>query len=358
VILASRTRTRSIRDIVAHTTDRTVPQDATPGPTSKRTWRALVAAYEKPIRRKALWQIANTFIPYGIVWYAMYRSLEVSYWLALGVGVLGAGFLARIFIMLHDCGHASFFRSKRANDFLGFVSGVLSFTPYHYWRYQHAIHHATVGNLDRRGTGDIWTLTVEEYRNAPFYRKLRYRIYRNPFVLIVIGALFTFLIKHRMAHPKDGWRWQRSVQFSNLGMLVMIAIGSYAMGFKNYMLLQVPIMSMAAAAGIWLFYVQHQFEGVHWEREASCDFYTTAMEGSSFYKLPKVLQWFSGNIGFHHIHHLSPRIPNYRLESCHNENPALQRVRTLFLRDSFGTLKYRLWDEERRELIPCGPVWL
>jgi omega-6 fatty acid desaturase (delta-12 desaturase) len=288
----------------------------------------------------------------------MYRSLEISYWITAALAIVASGFLARIFIMLHDCGHGSFFKSKRANDCLGFIAGVLSFTPYHYWRYQHAIHHATVGNLDRRGTGDIWTLTVREYREAPLRRRLRYRLYRNPFVLIVLGALFTFLVKHRLAHPKHGWRWQRSVLWSNLGLLVMMAVGSLLMGFKTYMLLQIPVMSLAAAVGVWLFYVQHQFEGVHWEREGRCDFFTTAMEGSSFYQLPRVLQWFSGNIGFHHIHHLSPRIPNYRLEDCHFENPSLQRVKTLSLWSSLRALRYRLWDEERRQLVSQGPAWL
>jgi omega-6 fatty acid desaturase (delta-12 desaturase) len=321
-------------------------------------WRSIVARYHKSDPRRAFWQVANTYAPYALLWYLMYRSLEVSYWVTLCLAVVAAGFLSRIFIVLHDCGHGSFFKSKRANDCLGFVSGVLSFTPYHYWRHQHAIHHATAGNLDRRGTGDIWTLTVQEYHEAPFGRRLRYRFYRNPFVLILVGAVFTFFVKHRFAHPKDGWRWQRSVHWSNLGILAMAAVGSLAMGIETYLLLQIPVMALAAAAGIWLFYVQHQFDGVYWERRANWDLYATAMKGSSFYKLPKILQWFSGNIGFHHIHHLSPRIPNYFLEQCHRENPLFQQATVLRLRESLKTIRYRLWDEERQKLVGVGVAWL
>jgi omega-6 fatty acid desaturase (delta-12 desaturase) len=320
-------------------------------------WRSIVSRYDKADPRRALWQVANTYVPYALLWYLMDRSLEISYWLTLGLSVVAAGFLARIFIVMHDCGHGSFVKSKRVNDCLGFVSGILSFTPYHYWRYQHAIHHATAGNLDRRGTGDIWTMTVHEYRQAPLLRRLRYRFYRNPFVLIVIGAIFTFFVKHRFAYPIHGWRWQRSVLWSNLGILAMVAVGSAAMGFQNYLLVQIPVMTLAAASGIWLFYVQHQFDGVYWERGTNWDLYATAMKGSSFYKLPRVLQWFSGNIGFHHIHHLSPRIPNYFLEKCHRENPLFQQATVLRLRESVRTIRYRLWDEERQQLVGIGTAW-
>jgi len=321
-------------------------------------WRAIVARYQTSNPRRALWQVANTYVPYVVLWYLMYRSLEVSYWITLGLALVAAGFLARIFIIFHDCGHGSFFKSRRANDFLGFISGMLTFTPYHYWRHSHAIHHATAGNLDRRGVGDIWTMTVAEYEGASIWLRLRYRFYRTPLVLFLVGPVYVFLLKQRLASFKAGWRWQQSVQWTNLAILGMALLVSALIGVKAYLLIQLPIISVAAIAGVWLFYVQHQFEGVYWERRANWDHYMTAMKGSSFYELPKVLQWFTGNIGFHHIHHLSPRIPNYFLERCHRENPLLQEAKILRLRESFKTIRYRLWDEERQKLVGLGVAWL
>ena len=320
-------------------------------------WRALVRRYQNPDPRRALWQVCNTFVPYIALWYCMFRSLGISYWLTLGLAVVAAGVLLRVFIMCHDCGHRSFFKSRRANDLLGFVGGVLTFTPYHYWRHQHDIHHATSGNLDRRGVGDIWTMTVREYRESSRWRRLHFRLYRNPFILFLIGPLFVFLFKHRFAKRGAGWRWHRSVLWSNLAMLGLAVAVSALIGPKAYLLIQLPVISIAAVAGVWLFYVQHQFEGVYWERQAEWDQFASAMRGSSFYKLPRLLQWFSGNIGFHHIHHLSPRIPNYFLEKCHRENPPFQAVKALHLWGSLKTMRYRLWDEERQKLVGVGAPW-
>jgi omega-6 fatty acid desaturase (delta-12 desaturase) len=321
-------------------------------------WRSIVARYHKSDPRRALWQVVNTYVPYAALWYLMYRSLEVSYWITLGLAVVAAGFLARIFIVFHDCGHGSFFGSRVRNDVLGFISGVLTFTPYQYWRHAHSIHHATAGNLDRRGVGDIWTMTVAEYRRASLWLRLRYRFYRNPFVLFLLGPVCVFVVKQRVAAFKAGWRWQQSVQWTNLVILIVAVALSALIGIKAYLLIQLPIISVAAIVGAWLFYVQHQFDGVYWERRANWDYYTTAMRGSSFYKLPKILQWFSGNIGFHHIHHLSPRIPNYFLEKCHDENPLFQQATVLCLRESLRTMRYRLWDEEQQKLVGAGAAWL
>lgn len=321
-------------------------------------WRSIVARYQKSDPRRALWQVANTYVPYAALWYLMYRSLEISYWITLALALVAAGFLARIFIVFHDCGHGSFFQSRAKNDLLGFISGVLTFTPYHYWRHTHAVHHATAGNLDRRGVGDIWTMTVEEYRHASLWLRLRYRFYRSPVLLFLLGPVCVFLVEQRVGSFKAGWRWQQSVQWTNLAILVLALTLSAVMGFRAYLAIQLPIISVAAMVGAWLFYVQHQFDGVYWERRKDWDYYTMAMKGSSFYKLPKVLQWFSGNIGFHHIHHLSPRIPNYALERCHRENPLFQQAKVLSLRESLRTIRYRLWDEKRQKLVGVGLAWL
>lgn len=321
-------------------------------------WRAIVSRYQQPDPRRALWQIGNTFVPYILLWGLMHWSLGVSYWLTLGLAAVAAGFLLRVFIMLHDCGHRSFFKSGRHNDLLGFVCGVLTFTPYHYWRHTHAIHHATAGNLDRRGVGDIWTMTVHEYGQASRWKRLQYRLYRNPLVIFVVGPILMFLIKNRFAALGSGGRWHRSVFWSNLPILGLAIALSLWMGLEEYVRVQAPIMVFAASAGVWLFYVQHQFEGVYWARQKNWDYFATAMRGSSFYKLPRLLQWFSGNIGFHHIHHLSPSIPNYLLEKCHRENQLLQQATTLSLRSSFKSVGFRLWDEERGRLVGAGAGWL
>ena len=315
-----------------------------------------MARYEQPGLRHSLWQLINTLIPYGALWYLMYLSLGVSYWLTGAVAVLAAGFQVRVFIIFHDCGHGSFFKSKRANHILGLITGVLCFTPYYHWRWEHALHHASAGDLDRRGTGDVWTLTVKEYLEASRGKRFAYRLARNPFILFVLAPVFLFLIKQRFPAKKAGRRERASVYGTNLAVLAMGAGFSCLFGFKTYLVLQLGILLVAGVAGVWLFYVQHQFEGVYWERREEWDYFTAALKGSSFYKLPKILQWFSGNIGFHHIHHLSPRIPNYNLEQCHRAEPLFQTVKPVTLFASFKALTFRLWDEQRRKLVGFGVV--
>jgi omega-6 fatty acid desaturase (delta-12 desaturase) len=314
-------------------------------------WKEVVAKYQQPALRRSLWQLLNTLLPYAALWYLMYLSLAVSYWLTGALAVLAAGFLVRVFIIFHDCGHASFFKSQRANDVLGIVSGLLCFTPYRHWRWEHALHHATSGDLDRRGTGDVWTLTVQEYLEASHWKRFAYRLARNPFVLFVLAPMFLFLIKQRLPSAKAPRRERRSVYWTNLAVLAMAAGLACLLGLKTYVLLQLGLLAVAGSAGVWLFYVQHQFEGVYWERREEWDYCTAALKGSSFYKLPKVLQWFSGSIGFHHIHHLSPRIPNYNLEKCHRAEPLFQTVKPVTLCSSFKSLTFRLWDEQRRKLV-------
>ncbi len=316
-----------------------------------RTWKQLVAPYQKPQTRASLWQLANSVVPYLALWAAGYHLLAVSYWLTLATSVLAAGFLVRIFIIFHDCGHGSFFASRRANDAVGFITGVLTFTPYFDWRREHALHHATAGDLDRRGLGDVATMTVEEYRQASVWRRIAYRLYRNPLFLLGVGPLWVFLVKQRFPRKASGPRERLSVHLTNLALLAVGAILTLTIGFKSLVLVQLPILAIGGAAGLWLFYVQHQFEQVYWARGSQRDFVAAALRGSSFYQLPRVLQWFTGNIGFHHIHHLSPRIPNYLLERCHREQPALQQVHRLTLRSSLRSLRLRLFDEATGRMV-------
>jgi acyl-lipid omega-6 desaturase (Delta-12 desaturase) len=314
-------------------------------------WRAVVAKYQHPSLPRSVWQLVNTLIPYAILWFLMYRSLAVSYWITLALAALTAGFQMRVFIIHHDCGHGSFFKSQRANDVWGFITGVLVWTPYQQWRFTHAVHHAGAADLDRRGLGAVWTMTVREYLTAPWWKRLAYRFVRNPLVLFVLIPPVLFLVLHRFSEPRASRRDRRSVYWTNLAMLTLMTAMSWLLGFKAYVMIQLPVLMVSSSVGVWLFYVQHQFEGVYWQRHGEWDYATAALEGSSFYKLPKVLQWFSGNIGFHHIHHLSPRIPNYNLEKCHRAHPLFQQVAPITLWSSWKSLTFRLWDEPRHRLV-------
>jgi omega-6 fatty acid desaturase (delta-12 desaturase) len=314
-------------------------------------WKKIVAGYQKPSAPRALWQIANTLVPYALLWYLMYLSLAVSWWLTMPLAILAGAFLVRVFIIFHDCGHGSYLESRIANHTLGAITGVLTFAPYYHWRWEHAIHHASSGNLDRRGTGDVWTMTVQEYIESSRWRRFAYRLARNPIVLFVIAPLILFLGINRIPKPKAPTRERYSVYWTNLAV-GLVAVGLiWIFGLKAYLLIQLTVLMVAGSAGVWLFYVQHQFEGAYWERRDQWDYATAALQGSSFYKLPRLLQWFSGNIGFHHIHHLSPRIPNYNLEKCHQADPLFQTVKPVTLFSSFKSLTFRLWDEQRRKLV-------
>ena len=317
---------------------------------TKRAWRQAVAPYSNPVTKRSIWQLINTLLPYFFLWGLMFWSLRVSYWLTLILAIPTAGFMVRAFIIFHDCGHGSFFRSRKANDIVGYITGIIAFTPYHHWRHNHAVHHATAGDLDRRGTGDVWTATVDEYLTFSGWKQFFYRFYRNPVVMFLINPVFLFGIGHRFAGRNAKPRERASVYWTNLAILGILLLAHFTIGLKAYFLVQLPILWFGTAVGVWLFYVQHNFEGVYWERHEDWDFVKAGLEGSSFYKLPKVLQWFTGNIGFHHIHHLSPRIPNYKLERCHRENPIFQ-VKPITLISSFKSLTFRLWDEQSHRLV-------
>jgi omega-6 fatty acid desaturase (delta-12 desaturase) len=319
-------------------------------------WRGIVAKYQQPSTKRAVWQLLNTFVPYALLWYLMYWLSAVSLWLTLPLAVLAGAFLVRVFIIFHDCGHGSFFKSRRANDIVGFLAGVLTFTPYYHWRWEHAIHHGTAGQLDSRGTGDVWTMTVQEYLESSRSKRFAYQLARNPLILFAVAPLYLFLVRQRLASSNADRRERQSVWLMNLAILGMAALLSGVFGIAAYLLIQLTVMMVAGAAGVWLFYVQHQFEGAYWERSDNWDFTAAALRGSSFYKLPKVLQWFSGNIGFHHIHHLSPRIPNYNLQKCHESDPLFQQVTPITLGSSLKSLAFRLWDEQSKKLVGYARV--
>jgi omega-6 fatty acid desaturase (delta-12 desaturase) len=310
-----------------------------------------IAPFRRPSRLKSIWQLTNTLVSYVALWVAIWFVMDYSVWLTLPLILLAAGFLVRVFIIFHDCGHGSFFRSKRANRFWGVITGILTFTPYYTWRMSHARHHGTSGNLDKRGFGDVWTMTVGEYRKATLSTRIKYRLYRNPAVMFLLGPVQFILIGNRKTPRNAGIKDRRSVHGTNVGILAL-AIGlMYLLGWKEYLFIQFSVLYIGVMGGIWLFYVQHQFEGVYWADEKEWDFVEASIKGASYYKLPAVLRWFTGNIGYHHIHHLNPGIPNYYLPSCQKRVPILNESPTIGLFSSLKSLKYRLWDEQNRQLV-------
>ncbi|GHH98643.1 fatty acid desaturase [Neobacillus kokaensis] len=318
--------------------------------------RKQVAPFEKASTKESVWQIINTVGPFIILWYLGYVSLSVSYWLAFVPIIFAAGFLVRIFIIFHDCTHHSFFKSRRLNRIVGTFTGVLTLFPFDQWGHDHAVHHATSGNLDKRGTGDIWTLTVDEYLAAPLKLRLAYRFYRNPFVMFVLGPIYVFLLKNRFNRKGARQKERNNTYLTNILILVLAALLSWAIGWQSFLFVQGTIFMISGAAGIWLFYVQHTFEDSYFEEDKDWEYVKAAVEGSSFYKLPKVLQWVTGNIGFHHVHHLSPRVPNYKLEEAHNNTLPLKNVPTITLATSLKSLRFRLWDEKNKNFVTFKDV--
>jgi omega-6 fatty acid desaturase (delta-12 desaturase) len=259
--------------------------------------------------------------------------------------------LVRVFILFHDCCHGSFFASRSANTIFGYVTGILTFTAFEDWRYAHNRHHATAGDLDRRGVGDIWTMTTEQYVTAPGLKRFGYRIYRNPFILLGPGAVLLFLIFQRFSKKGAGKSARNSVVITNLALLFLLAVAASTIGVRTYLMIQLPVIAIGGGIGLWLFYIQHQFEDVYWVRHGSWNPLSVALHGSSYFKLPKVLQWFTGNIGLHHIHHVRPTIPNYNLQQCYNEVPALQAVKAITLKASIRSLRLSLYDEKSKKLV-------
>ena len=322
-------------------------------PSSMRTWNQILAPYKRPDLPRSLFQLIGTSLLMVGMWVLMVQSLSVSYWLTLLLALPTAGLQVRLFIIQHDCGHGSFFHSAKVNNAVGFLLGVVTLTPYHYWRRTHAIHHATAGDLDHREYGDIKTLTVREYQALSPGRKLRYRMYRSMFVLLLLGPVFQFVIKHRF--PLDApfaWKKEwRSIWATNLLIAAVLAAFAVTIGLGTFLLVWTPIFLISSAAGIWLFYVQHQFEDTYWDHNEHWEYHRAGLEGSSYFDMPRVLHWFTGNIGYHHIHHLSSRVPNYLLRRCMEENEELQHATRLTVLGSLECASLKLWDEEQRRLV-------
>jgi acyl-lipid omega-6 desaturase (Delta-12 desaturase) len=317
-------------------------------------WQKMLAPYQHSDQQRSVLQLVTTLLLYVVLWVLMVKSLALTYWLTTVLVIFSALILVRIFIIFHDCGHGSFFKSRIANRRVGFFLGVLTFTPSEDWWHAHSIHHATAGNLDKRGTGDVTTLTVDEYRSSSTWTRLTYRIFRHPLAMFLIGPIAVFMVGQRFPSPSADRDEKLNVLFTDLTLAGLFLVMGWVIGYWQFAILQLSVMWLAALMGIWLFYVQHQFENVYWRRSAEWNFTDSAMLGASCYRLPAILEWFTGNIGYHHIHHLSPRIPNYYLKVCFLANPELQKVNTFSLRTSLSTLPLRLWDEKAGKMVTFG----
>ena len=318
-----------------------------------RSWREIAAPYARADPRRAVAQLLNTGLPFLIVMLVLLCGARRHPGLTLPLAVPGALLLVRLFAIQHDCGHGSFFASRRANDLVGRTLGVLTLTPYAFWRRSHAVHHANSGNLDRRGTGGVRTLTVHEYQSLSLWQRLRYRAYRHPMILFGFGPVFLFVIRHRIptVSPFRDWKIWGSILGTNATLAAMVMLMLLTMGGSALLLGYLPVILLAASTGIWLFYIQHQFEHAYWETGSDWNFHAAALKGSSFYDLPAVLHWLTGYIGFHHIHHVCSKIPNYRLRECFDQNPEFRDARRLTLVGSLKCSRLSLWDEERGLLV-------
>jgi omega-6 fatty acid desaturase (delta-12 desaturase) len=325
---------------------------------SRPDWLNAIAAFNRSDTRKAVWQLINTIVPYLALMALMTVSVvrDWPYFVTLLLAIPTAGFSIRIFIFFHDCCHDSYFASRRANRILGTITGILTLTPFDAWKRSHNVHHATAGDLDQRGTGDIWTMTVEEYLGASRLKRLGYRLVRNPFFLLLVVPFWLAIIAYRIPNPREGRAAVASVMITNLALAAIVTLFAVTVGWRTYLLVQVPVTMVAWSIGVWLFYVQHQYEDAYWEPTERRTALDAALKGSSYYKLPRWLQWFTGNIGLHHIHHLRPRIPNYHLQACQDAVPALHAVKPLTLRRSFRSLALNLWDEASGKMVGFGAL--
>jgi omega-6 fatty acid desaturase (delta-12 desaturase) len=314
-------------------------------------WREALEPYAQPRLGRSLLDLATSVLPYLALTAAMYWALGVSYLLALLIAIPASGFLIRTFILFHDCSHGSFLPSRKGNLWLGTALGLFVYSPFLRWRHDHAIHHATSGDLGRRGGGDVRTLTVGEYLALAPRARLGYRIFRNPLVMFSVGPIVALVVGPRMIARSARPRMRRSVIGTNIALALLVGGLCWLIGWRDYLLLQAPTVLLAGSAGIWLFYVQHQFEDAYWESGEDWSYADAALRGSSYLKLPKLLQFFSGNIGLHHVHHLSARIPNYNLQRAHDENAIFHDVPILSLQDGLRAVRLKLWDEDRGRMV-------
>lgn len=328
-------------------------------PADARQLRQILNRYRRPSNARGIFELTITLLPLVALWVVAWLTFVLGYWWAtLLIAIPSAGFLVRLFMIQHDCGHGSFFSHRRANDWVGRVIGVLTLTPYDFWRRTHAIHHASSANLDARGIGDIDTLTVREFLARSWWGRLRYRIYRHPIVLFVIGPAFHFILQQRLPVGlfRAGWQPWLSAMATNFAIALIVVVIVWFIGVKAFLVVHLPIMLLAASMGVWLFYVQHQFEDTVWERDETWSQYETALHGSSHYDLPGVLRWFTANIGVHHVHHLCSSIPCYRLSGVLRDYPELREIGRLTLQESFRCMSFTLWDEAQRRLVSFRDV--
>ncbi|HLQ72968.1 MAG TPA: fatty acid desaturase [Bacillota bacterium] len=322
----------------------------------QRELRKSVTPFAKSDLSASIRQLFNTIVPFIILWFLSYQALKVSLLLSISLSIIAAGFIIRIFIIFHDCTHYSFFKNNKANRIVGTITGVITLFPYEKWKRDHSIHHATSSNLDKRGVGDVWIMTVEEYIDAPLTKRLAYRMYRNPIVMFGLGPLYLFLVSNRLNRKGANRRERLNTYITNISILVIYSALIYVIGWQAFLIVQLPMLFVSGSLGIWLFYVQHQFEDSYFEDESKWNFVKAAVDGSSYYKLPKILQWITGNIGYHHVHHLSPRVPNYHLEAAHDLTPPLQHATTITLRTSLKSLRFRLYDESSKSFLTFRDV--
>jgi omega-6 fatty acid desaturase (delta-12 desaturase) len=318
-----------------------------------RGWTQILSRYRAPSPVRSIVELAITAGPLILLWFLMWATLDLGYWLCLLLAVPAAGFLVRLFMIQHDCGHGAFFRRRSANDWLGRVIGVVTLTPYDFWRRAHAVHHSTSGNLDRRGIGDVDTLTVREYLARSRWGRLRYRAYRHPVVMFGLGPAYLFIVQHRLpvGLMRAGWQLWLGTMATNIAIAAVVAAMIWLIGLGPFLLVHLPVMLLAASAGVWLFYVQHQFENTVWARDGAWNLQEMALHGSSHYALPGPLRWFTANIGIHHIHHLCSRIPYYRLPLVLRDWPDLDGIGRLTLFQSLKCVRLVLWDEGSKRLV-------
>jgi len=324
----------------------------------KPAWFSALSQFEKPDVRKVTIQLVNTLLPYFALMTLMFLTIQwnLPYWVTLLIAVPAGAFLLRTFIFFHDCCHGSFVASPTALKILGNILGVIVLTPFADWRHSHGIHHSTSGNLDKRGIGDVWTMTVDEYAASGWLSRALYRFYRFPAIMFLLGPVLSFVIRNRIPSGRPSGRRFWSVIVTDIALAAIIVAVGLTLGFKSYLMVQLPVLLFGGAAGIWLFYVQHQFDPSYWARTEEWQSMDAALRGSSYYKLPAVLQWISASIGLHHVHHLKPRIPNYNLQRCVNAIPELQLPDPLTLGTSLRSVRYKVWDEKEKVLLSFGEM--